>query len=325
MISANTVLTTEQSKEPKVQILKDSLHPNGRNRFTTFLIDFPKCLLAELNTHRQLCRNVGSARAIPVHKMIDKAKSEPFIPVFTRNQAGMSGKQDLSSNEIILAEQIWLDALESAVTRAEMLRSVGIHKEGTNRLLEPFLTVKVLLSGTEFEHFFRLRCHPSAQLSFKVIADEMQSLYLKNTPNQLNYGEWHIPFDAYFPENTSLYEKLCISTARHARLSYENHGGDHTPEKDFKLFQDLVSQKHMTPLEHCAKVVDNEQDIVLNAEGTTVNVRSFLPQNLQDYLFINDTNIRGELLPIDNRFRWSRQYAGFYTFRSHLEDGVEVA
>lgn len=324
MISANTVLTTKQNKETKVQILKDSLHPNGRNRFTTFLINFPKCLLAELNTHRQLVRNVGSSRAIPVSKMIEKVKKDPFVPIFTRNQAGMSGKQDLSSDEVVLAEQIWLDALESAVTRAETLKSLGIHKEGTNRLLDTFLNVQLVLSGTEFAHFFDLRCHPSAQLSFKEIADEMHSLYMENKPDKLSYGDWHIPFDSYFPEGCTLYQKLSIASARNARISYESHGGNHTPEKDFQLFEDLVSKKHLTPLEHSAKVVDNEQDILLNSEGTTVNVRSFLPQNLQDYLFINDKNIEGELLPIDNRFSWSRQYAGFYTFRSHLEDGVEV-
>ena len=38
-----------------IQIIADSLHANGKDRFTTFLIDFPKCLLAEMNTHRQLC------------------------------------------------------------------------------------------------------------------------------------------------------------------------------------------------------------------------------------------------------------------------------
>lgn len=229
----------------RVQILKDSSHPNGRNRFTTFLIEFPKCLLAELNTHRTLVRNCASSRAIPVTKIIDKVLNEPFVPIFSRNQRGMVGADTLSIEEQVGAHAIWQEALENAVASAERLHAIDIHKEAANRLLEPFMSVPVVLSGTQFEPFFALRDAPDAQKSFASIAKEMHELYDTSTPQQLSYGDWHIPFDNYFPAEASLYDKLRIATARIARTSYENHGGDHTIQKDFDLYEMLWSSKHM--------------------------------------------------------------------------------
>ena len=40
----------------KAEILLDSINPSG-NRLTTFVITFPRFVLAEMNTHRLLSRN----------------------------------------------------------------------------------------------------------------------------------------------------------------------------------------------------------------------------------------------------------------------------
>jgi len=300
-----------------VQILADSLHPNKRHRFTTFLLKFPKVLLAELNTHRQLVRSVGSARAIPVSKYIKNCLNDPVIPKFTRNQPGMVGKADLSLEEFTKAETIWLEAVQSSIKFAKQLEHLNIHKQSTNRLLDYCSQVYVLLSGTEFQHFFNLRCDSNTQPEFKEIADTMYMLYTTNTPNLLNYGEWHIPFNRYIPSNCTWEECLKIAIARCARLSYQTHTNDYSIEDDIKLFNKLFKHMHFSPFEHVAKVVDNEQDIEIKTNVSIyppITVKSYLPENLHDFLFLDSNN--------SETFSWSRQYAGFYTYRSQLEDGV---
>lgn len=297
----------------RVKIPKDSLHPNKRNRFTTFIIDFPKCLLAELNTHRQLVRNVGSSRAVPVKKMIERVLDNPFIPIFSSNQPGMVGKDTLTSEHKMYATDVWYQAMDNAVKAAEQFIKLNIHKEAANRVLEPFLSVELVLSGTDFEHFFELRNNENAQKSFRDIAAEMEELYRNNKPDELKYGDWHIPFDEFFPDGSSLTDKLKIAVARCARVSYQSHSKDHTTEKDFELYDRLWSDKHLSPFEHVAKAVDNESDNTVWFYDNHVDIRDYLPDKLQDYLFFDE---------YQNKFKWTRQYAGFYTLRSHIEDGA---
>ena len=56
--------------EIKARIVADSMAPNGC-RITTFELEFPRIILCEWNTHRQISRNTASSRAIPVAKMIE--------------------------------------------------------------------------------------------------------------------------------------------------------------------------------------------------------------------------------------------------------------
>lgn len=300
-----------------VQILADSLHPNGVDRFTTFLIQFPKCLLAELNTHRQLCRSVGSSRAIPLSKMIEKATTNTFFPKFTKNQKGMQGLNTLTEKEILKATETWQEALENTVRSMTTLNILGIHKQNANRLLEPFLYVDVLLSGTEWTNFFRLRTAPDAQPEFQAIAIKMKELFQTNIPKQLNYGEWHLPFPDKV-EGLDLITKLQVVTARAARLSYESYDGTFSIENDLALFDKLVSSKHESPLEHSAKVVDNVSDTYLYLPNYDMTLKQFIDVKLHKYLFLDKDSEE------DKVFKWSRNYAGFYTYRHHLEDQVKV-
>lgn len=52
----------------KAEIIADSINQYG-NRITSFVITFPRIVLAEFNTHRALSRNSASSRAIPFNKM----------------------------------------------------------------------------------------------------------------------------------------------------------------------------------------------------------------------------------------------------------------
>ena len=45
-----------------------------------------------------------------------------------------------------------------------------IHKQIANRLLEPFTTIKVIVSATEWDNFFSLRISPQAQQEILMLA-----------------------------------------------------------------------------------------------------------------------------------------------------------
>ena len=79
----------------KARVIADSISPSGE-RMTTMEIEYPRFILAELNTHRMLSKNSASSRAIPVKAMHEQIKAAPAGPVFWgKNQAGMQAKEQL--------------------------------------------------------------------------------------------------------------------------------------------------------------------------------------------------------------------------------------
>lgn len=298
----------------KSLILADSLHPNGKDRFTTFALKFPKVLLAELNTHRELVRNVGSTRATPTSVMVKNAELDPYIPEMLANQPGMMGIDTLTAEQKADAMLVWLHALENAVNSTTKLNELGVHKQAANRLLDTFSQIELVLSGTFWDNFFKLRTHESTQPRFKQIADEMYEQYNNSTPTQLHYGEWHLPFATITEEGLDLETKIKVCIARIARVSYQSHGKDHSVENDCKLANRLLNDKHMTPFEHIAKVIDNDNNLLtFNWEGEQIYLAN---SKLLRCLFYD---------PKDHVIRWSRQFSGFYTYRHHIEDDVSIS
>ncbi len=53
--------------------------------------------------------------------------------------------------------------------------------------------------------------------------------------------------------------KTRIATARCARVSYMNFEGKDDYEADIKLHDTLLSSGHMSPFEHCAKAMSEEE------------------------------------------------------------------
>ncbi len=63
----------------QAKIILDSVTAHGE-RLTTFEVVFPRIILAEVNTHRQLSRNSASSRAIPIGRMIELVLNDPYVP-----------------------------------------------------------------------------------------------------------------------------------------------------------------------------------------------------------------------------------------------------
>jgi thymidylate synthase ThyX len=145
-------------KKISAEIVADSINPQG-DRITTFLLTFPRFILAELNTHRVFSKNSASSRAIPFHKMVDMVEEDPFIPIaWQKDHKGMQGTEYMIGADADQSKVLWDVSKNEAVLTAIDLHNHGVTKQLCNRLLEPFMWHTVLLTATEFENFFKLRC-----------------------------------------------------------------------------------------------------------------------------------------------------------------------
>jgi len=141
------------------KIVADSISRKG-HRITTMELVFPRFILAELNTHRLFSKNSASSRAIPFEKMLKSVKEDPFIPIaWQKDHKGMQGTEYFTDKkDISWLTMNHLKARDQAVERAIDANEKGLTKQICNRYLEPFMWHKVLLTATEFENFFNLRC-----------------------------------------------------------------------------------------------------------------------------------------------------------------------
>lgn len=155
-----------KKKQISAQIVADSINPQG-NRITTFLLTYPRFIHGELMTHRVFSRNSASSRAIPFEKMVKMVQEDPFIPIaWQKNHKGMQGNEYITDEtDFELNKKAWLDAKDNAVSSAKYLnhgvkegRDNGVTKQLCNRLLEPFMWHTVLVTATEWDNFFELRC-----------------------------------------------------------------------------------------------------------------------------------------------------------------------
>jgi thymidylate synthase ThyX len=245
----------------KASILADSISEFGV-RLTTFEVKFPRIILAEFNTHRVFSRNFSSSRAIPVHKIIEDIKNDPFIPVyFGKNQKGMSAEIELSHNEILKIKNKWFEARDSAIEYVEYLvYECNLHKQIANRILEPWMWATGIVTASEYDNFFALRRDKNAQPEFKFLADMMYEEYVHSSPNHLKAGDWHIPMISPAEDSSwDLDVKLRVATGRLARVSYLTHDGVRDMNKDIELHNSLLGNKHLSPFEHCAQNMNDNR------------------------------------------------------------------
>jgi thymidylate synthase ThyX len=210
-----------------------------------------------MNTHRDFSRNSASSRAIPVTKIIERVLKDPVIPYFGENKPGMQDQGPITGQELEEVTKHWLDARDRAVDQAENLRFLNVHKQVTNRLLEPFMWHTAIISSTRWNNFFTQRCHPDAQPEMQTIAKMMLAAMKASTPAQLGEGNWHLPYiTEQDVEEYPVSLLLQLSTARCARVSYLSHDGSHDPEADLVLFKRLLAGNHWSPFEHVAQAVN---------------------------------------------------------------------
>lgn len=237
-------------------ILADSLSPQGV-RLTTLELVYPRIILAELNTHRVFSKNSASSRAIPTKRMLAAIRKNPAVPASWRmNEAGMQGYTVADETTALAGQAIWLAAMEDAIRHAEALDALKLHKSIPNRLTEPFVHMKTVLTGVYFDNFDGLRRHHMADPTIEALAWAIYNAREESTPKELQPNEWHLPYITELDkEALTIADQCAVSAARCARTSYNNVDGTVSDyKKDLELFKRLAGAEppHMSPQEHQA-------------------------------------------------------------------------
>lgn len=300
------------------QVLADSISPTGF-RLTTLEASFPRFILAEFNTHRVFSRNSASSRAIPIAKQLRRVLEDPYVPIeFGSNQPGMQAGPPLSGEKEAAAEREWLSARDDAVrrvlalvtdpelaagddlfgalqeveeatrNRARPAEWLNVHKQVANRLLEPFMWHTVIVTATEWENFWNLRCHPDAQPEIRLIAERMRDATEASDPAEIGWDEWHLPLVRTEDREqvASIEDLIKVSAGRCARVSYLTHAGKRDLDADIQLHDRLLESGHMSPLEHPARPLTRAE---LEASEWSGNFRGWLSYR---------KNISGEANPL---------------------------
>ena len=165
----------------------------------------------------------------------------------------------------------------------------------------------------------------------QALAEAMWDAMNESTPKLLKEGEWHIPFGDQMDEDkieTLLHgpyrasyvrkeedvqqAKIEIATARCARLSYMTFDGEIDYEKDLKLHDTLLKSHHMSPFEHCARAMSNEEyQFFIKGKG------------IPDYnLGISSSN--PVLTFRKNEEGWCNNFKGFIQYRYLIENNTQI-
>ncbi len=251
-------------------IIADSINSNGI-RLTTFELEYPRWILAEVNTHKILSKNTASSRAIPVERVLEQVDNSPAMPVeWGANNPGMVSKTMLDELKAKSAEMLWRAAAKAASSFARVMSDkfgLNVHKQLAGRLIETFTMSKTVLTGTEFANFFNLREHGDAQPEFYELAKCMRAARDLSIPTFLLNGQWHLPYvdlvdGKYYVSGTNVDLETAkqVSASCCAQVSYRKL--DTSVEKANDVFLKLklsdpeYKNKHSSPVEHQATPID---------------------------------------------------------------------
>lgn len=198
-------------------------------------------------------------------KMIEQVQHDPALPVhWGLNQPGMQAHKEHA--DLASARFAWFCAAQAAASQAQQLNDLGLHKQIVNRVLEPFQWMHTVVTATEWNNFFELRCHPDAQPEFQELACAIRKAMTKSTPvNRASevqqISSWHLPYISEDERENTRYALLPkISAARCARVSYLKHDGSApSVEDDLALFERFVGSRpmHASPCEHQASAANS--------------------------------------------------------------------
>lgn len=214
----------------KAEIVAHSVSPKGEE-IMSVLVTMPRWILAELNTHRMFSRNSASSRAIPAEKMIKSIQKTPFTPVaWQKEHSGMQGFAYYSEEESLKFINNWKLLSKQAIENSQDLVDSGITKQISNRILESFMYHTVIITATEWNNFFAVRCpryvdnngkvfksrvdfiaeHPmgkqftdlkwrllnkaTAEIHMMDLAEAIWDAWGYSYPEELEGGDWHMPY-----------------------------------------------------------------------------------------------------------------------------------
>lgn len=271
------------------KIIADSVSPNGI-RITTFELEYPRYIHAEVMTHRVFSRNAQSSRAVPVVKSLELPYVVPIV--WGKNKAGMSSTEELEETDRQLCAYYWHALVRYSKDFSERMSKAGLHKQWANRPLEWHSNIKVIITATEWDNFFWLRIDPdAAQPEIVELARKMKQAMVESNPQVLKPGEWHLPYvEAYRPDYNleelryfivtkeattpdgdreiqyvDLETAKMVSAGCCAAVSYRNNP---SIEKCLEIWDRLFSgtKPHLSPVEHQATPMQNLKASLRNGD-----------------------------------------------------------
>lgn len=247
---------------------------------TTFELEYPRIVHSHLLTHRVFSRNSSSSRAVPVSKVNEQVINNPARPVeFGGNQSGMVSTGE--HKELINGythEEWWDLSAKSAAMFSNAFAEAGYHKQVANRITEPYQFIKVVLTTTEYENWFKLRLANDADPTVKALGEVMLKAYNEAEAEILTDKVWHTPYVDHICNENGVFESYCvweqyhdedacvllteeealaISTSCCGQVSYRNI--DNSYDKALKVYERLginTDHAHLSPTEHQAKPIN---------------------------------------------------------------------
>lgn len=300
----------------KAIVAEDSKSPVGDN-LTTFIIRFPRAVLSEINTHRVFSRNSASSRARSIRSTIRGVMTEPYIPAFTVNQRGMSGKfmnasdQELHQKaylrtrdravkgvlELMVGEgdDIIAENYEAVVDRyyETIYNSGGVspHKQNLNRILEPFMWHESVVTSRHWENFYNLRDDlEHADPAVYAIARLMRAASEASEPGSHSL---HLPFVDEVERDSAetwsfeeAYPLLMRSATEAAQVSYADKASQSRSTATVKLGEKLLSLGHMSPFEHVA-YRGQDHDFPSNLSPNWIQLRTILESGQKEQINVS--------------------------------------
>lgn len=185
--------------EIKATLLAGSIGKENGVKIATMELEYPRVILAELNTHRVFTRNGKSSRAVPFKRMVEDLRRNYHSPLqWLKNQPGMVATEVMSYDEAADCQEIWNEALEDAIFHASRLNDRNASKQYVNRLLEPWMMTKTLVTSTRWGNFFKLRDHEAAVPEFQLLAALAKEQFERGAFVQRSIHDgvhgWHLPY-----------------------------------------------------------------------------------------------------------------------------------
>ena len=132
--------------------------------------------------------------------MLKMVTEDPFVPIaWQKDHRGMQGTEYFEDPigpiegdvpmPALQRKGEWLNARAAAVNQAVILSEMGITKQLCNRLLEPFMWHTAIITATEWENFFYLRC-PDYPLEYTIYESDQVTVKEKGVTHHRSRKDW---------------------------------------------------------------------------------------------------------------------------------------
>lgn len=194
-------------------------------------------------------RNSASSRAINKKKYIDNILSDYYQPIWTSDCKGMTGQLITDPDTVTRLNKSYYNKMMYDIKYVQDNYS-EVHKQDSNTQLDQYARIPIICTSTSWDYYFNLRCAEDVKPELRRISLEMERLYDESTPVET---QWHIPWIKDNEKTYTTEDKLMLSTARSAWISYANSENLDSSDIAKKTVTKLWNSGHFSPFDHCCQ------------------------------------------------------------------------